>query len=64
MPPTPSVLQLQKTNEVAGENLTTAQTIASVAESIDRRLEALPGQSAGCDIIAILTWVTVESSWS
>lgn len=36
------IWQLQKTNAVAGEILTTAQTIAAVAQSIDSRLAALP----------------------
>ena len=39
---TVQIWQLQKTNATAGEILATAQTIATVAESIDGRLERLP----------------------
>ena len=44
---TVQIWQLQKTNETAGEILRTAQTIATVAESIDGRLERLPAALAG-----------------
>jgi hypothetical protein len=40
------IWQLQKTNATAGEILATAQTIATVAESIDGRLERLPAALA------------------
>src|SRR5918911_161281 len=43
---TVQIWQLQKTNATAGEILTTAQTIAGVAESIDGRLERLPAALA------------------
>jgi hypothetical protein len=43
---TVQIWQLQKTNTVAGEILATAGTIASVAESIDGRLERLPAALA------------------
>ncbi|MFN8523748.1 MAG: hypothetical protein U0821_11680 [Chloroflexota bacterium] len=43
---TVQIWQLQKTNAVAGEILTTAQTIATVATSIDQRLERLPAALA------------------
>ena len=43
---TVQIWQLQKTNETAGEILSTAQTIAGVAESIDGRLERLPAALA------------------
>ena len=45
---TVQIWQLQKTNATAGEILATAQTIATVAGSIDGRLERLPAAlSAG-----------------
>lgn len=40
------IWQLQQTNATAGEILATAQTIATVAESIDQRLERLPAALA------------------
>jgi hypothetical protein len=46
---TVQIWQLQQTNATAGQILATAQTIAEVAESIDGRLERLPGALAGGD---------------
>jgi hypothetical protein len=43
---TVQIWQLQMTNATAGEILTTAQTIAAVAGSIDGRLERLPAALA------------------
>ncbi len=43
---TVQIWQLQKTNDAAGEILTTARTIADVAGSIDGRLERLPAALA------------------
>jgi hypothetical protein len=43
---TVQIWQLQKTNATATEILATAQTIATVAESIDGRLERLPAALA------------------
>ena len=43
---TVQIWQLQQTNETATEILATAQTIATVAESIDGRLERLPAALA------------------
>lgn len=43
---TVQIWQLQRTNEVAGEILRTAGSIATVAESIDSRLERLPAALA------------------
>ena len=44
---TVQIWHLHKTNEVAGEILTGAQTIAGVATSIDDRLERLPAALKG-----------------
>jgi hypothetical protein len=44
---TVQIWQLQKTNEVAGEILAGAQTIAGVASSIDDRLARLPDALRG-----------------
>ena len=43
---TVQIWQLQQTNATAGQILATAQTIATVAESIDGRLERLPAALA------------------
>ena len=43
---TVQIWQLQKTNAVAGDILGTAGVIATVAESIDHRLERLPAALA------------------
>jgi len=44
---TVQIWHLQRTNEVAGEILAGAQTIAGVASSIDDRLERLPAALKG-----------------
>ena len=44
---TVEIWHLQKTNEVAGQILRTAQAIAGVAQSIDSRLERLPAALRG-----------------
>lgn len=44
---TVQIWQLQKTNQVAGEILGTAQAIAGVAQSIDDRLARLPDALRG-----------------